>query len=108
MQFLAWLISLPIVAEAGDVLWSGLFNESAAVADFDKCKSKLSLWKIYPNFPGSWSNQIGDWQWYIHGTADTDTYLGLSADYKNPADSRDAQGIRITIVGLQSAQMPTT
>lgn len=48
---------------------------------------------------GSWSNQVGAWQWYIHGKASTDKYLGLSPDHKNPADTSDAQGIRITIVG---------
>lgn len=44
MRTFTWLISLPMVAEAGEILWSGLFNESATVADFDKCKlvSELS------------------------------------------------------------------
>ncbi|KAJ5306990.1 hypothetical protein N7508_006005 [Penicillium antarcticum] len=84
MKSFAWLISLPMVAEAGEVLWSGLFNASATVADFDK-------W--------SWSNQVGAWQWYIHGTASTDEYLGLSPDHKSPADTSEAQGIRITIDG---------
>ncbi|KAJ5238177.1 CAZyme family GH131 [Penicillium chrysogenum] len=84
MRSLAWLLSLPIAAEAGEVLWSGFFNASATVADFDK-------W--------SWSNQVGDWQWYIHGSASTETYLGLSPDNKNPADTSDEQGIRITIDG---------
>ncbi|QQK47469.1 carbohydrate-binding module family 1 protein [Penicillium digitatum] len=84
MRSLAWLVSLPMVADAGEVLWSGFFNASATVADFDK-------W--------SWSNQVGDWQWYIHGSAGTDKYLGLSPDHKNPADSTDEQGIRITIDG---------
>lgn len=83
MCFIAWLVALSGVAEAGEVLWSGLFNASATVAE-----SK-----------GSWSNQVGAWQWYIHGTASTDQYLGLSPDHKNPADTSDEQGIRITIVG---------
>jgi hypothetical protein len=47
---------------------------------------------------GSWSNQVGAWQWYIHGPGSTENYLGLSPEYKNPADTSDAQGIRITIV----------
>ncbi|OJJ45230.1 hypothetical protein ASPZODRAFT_99088 [Penicilliopsis zonata CBS 506.65] len=68
---------------AGSVLWSGIFNSTATVEDFD-------LW--------SWSNEIEPWQWYIHGTGNTSEYLGLSADYKNPAAS-DAQGLRITIDG---------
>ncbi|KAJ5953034.1 uncharacterized protein N7479_011447 [Penicillium vulpinum] len=84
MRSLAWLLSLPIATKAGEVLWSGLFDASATVADFDE-------W--------SWSNQIGAWQWYIHGPASTEEYLGLSPDHKNPADSSDSQGIRITIDG---------
>jgi hypothetical protein len=39
MRSLAWLVSLPIVAEAGKVRWSGLFDASASVADFDECKA---------------------------------------------------------------------
>jgi hypothetical protein len=38
MRTFAWLVSLPLVAEAGEVLWSGFFNETAAVADFDNCE----------------------------------------------------------------------
>jgi hypothetical protein len=38
MKSFAWLISLPMVAEAGEVLWSGLFDAAATVADIDKCK----------------------------------------------------------------------
>jgi hypothetical protein len=49
--------------------------------------------------PGSWSNQIQPWQWYIHGSGSTSEYLGLSASYKNPADTSDALGLRTTIVG---------
>ncbi|KAJ5189999.1 hypothetical protein N7472_009013 [Penicillium cf. griseofulvum] len=84
MRSLAWLVSLPIVAEAGEVLWSGLFDASASVADFDE-------W--------SWSNQVGAWQWYIHGSGATEKYLGLSPDNKNPAATSEEQGIRITIDG---------
>ncbi|KAJ5817385.1 hypothetical protein N7447_009618 [Penicillium robsamsonii] len=84
MRSLSWLVSLPMVAEAGEVLWSGLFDASATVADFDE-------W--------SWSNQVGAWQWYIHGSAPTEEYLGLSPDHKNPAGTSDEQGIRITIDG---------
>lgn len=37
-QYLNWLlILLPIAAECGDVLWSGIFNVSATVDDFDLC-----------------------------------------------------------------------
>ncbi|OXV07050.1 hypothetical protein Egran_05184 [Elaphomyces granulatus] len=71
-------------ALAGEVLWSGIFNSSFTVADFDK-------W--------SWSNKIEPWQWYIHGNASTSRYLEVSPHFKNPADASDAQGIKITIDG---------
>lgn len=58
---------------------------------------------------GSWSSEIGDWQWYIHGSEPTADYLALSSSYKNPADTTDAQGIKITIVssyiGIQSRRL---
>jgi hypothetical protein len=47
---------------------------------------------------GSFSNEIEPWQWYIHGNASTSRYLEVSSDFKNPADTTDAQGIKITIV----------
>ncbi|RHZ63546.1 hypothetical protein CDV55_103486 [Aspergillus turcosus] len=78
------LLVFPASSLAGTVLWSGIFNSSATVEDFDD-------W--------SWSNQIEPWQWYIHGSGKTTEYLGLSPDYKNPADTSDAQGLRITIDG---------
>ncbi|KIJ48066.1 carbohydrate-binding module family 1 protein [Sphaerobolus stellatus SS14] len=73
-----------VSARAGSVLWSGFFNSSSSVADFDK-------W--------SWSNQIQPWQWYIHGSAATSEYIGMSSSFKNPADTTDAQGIKLTIDG---------
>ena len=30
-------LSLSTAAECGEILWSGIFNESATVDDFDKC-----------------------------------------------------------------------
>ncbi|KKK17678.1 hypothetical protein P175DRAFT_0460212 [Aspergillus ochraceoroseus IBT 24754] len=77
------LFSLPL-ASAGTVLWSGLFNETFTVDDFDD-------W--------SWSNQIEPYQWYIHGSNTTSHYLGLSPDFKNPNSTleHETQGIRITI-----------
>ncbi|PWY73118.1 hypothetical protein BO94DRAFT_578329 [Aspergillus sclerotioniger CBS 115572] len=77
------LLAFPASTLAGSVLWSGIFNSSATVTDFDD-------W--------SWSNQIEPWQWYIHGSDNTSEYLGLSSSYKNPAAS-DAQGLRTTIDG---------
>ncbi|KAF7133804.1 hypothetical protein CNMCM5793_005216 [Aspergillus hiratsukae] len=84
MRSFVSLLAFPVSSLAGTVLWSGIFNSSATVEDFDE-------W--------SWSNQIEPWQWYIHGSGKTTEYLGLSPDYKNPADTSDAQGLRITIDG---------
>ncbi|KAJ5753571.1 uncharacterized protein N7511_007724 [Penicillium nucicola] len=74
---------LPTSALAGSVLWNGIFNTSDTVADLDR-------W--------SWSNQIGAYQWYIHGSGETTEYLGLSTDFKNPA-ATDAKGLRTSIDG---------
>ncbi|KAF8510881.1 hypothetical protein BU17DRAFT_77622 [Hysterangium stoloniferum] len=71
-------------ATAGTVLWDGFFNASSKISDFD-------AW--------SFSNKTGKWQWYIHGSEPTATYLNLSFCYKNPADTTSAQGIRTTIDG---------
>ncbi|KAL4806296.1 hypothetical protein BDV18DRAFT_160364 [Aspergillus unguis] len=71
------------VASAGNVLWSGLFNESYTVADFDK-------W--------SWSNPVPPYQWYIHGSGSTSSYLALDASYKNPKSTlEEAKGLRTTL-----------
>ncbi|KZS92183.1 hypothetical protein SISNIDRAFT_413319 [Sistotremastrum niveocremeum HHB9708] len=81
---LAFLSLLAASARAGTVIWNGFFNSSFVVADFDK-------W--------SFSNEIQPWQWYIHGPGATSEYLAVDPSYKNPADTTDAQGIKITIDG---------
>ncbi|KAB8217581.1 hypothetical protein BDV33DRAFT_232744 [Aspergillus novoparasiticus] len=83
MQSLITLLALPASTLAGSVLWSGISDSSLTVDDIDK-------W--------SWSNQVGAWQWYIHGSGKTSEYLGVSPEFKNPA-AADAQGLRITIDG---------
>ncbi|GAB1200508.1 hypothetical protein APSETT444_009881 [Aspergillus pseudonomiae] len=83
MQSLITLLALPASTLAGSVLWSGIPDSSLTVDDIDK-------W--------SWSNQVGAWQWYIHGSGKTSQYLGVSSEFKNPA-AADAQGLRITIDG---------
>ncbi|KAB8255144.1 hypothetical protein BDV32DRAFT_156447 [Aspergillus pseudonomiae] len=83
MQSLITLLALPASTLAGPVLWSGIPDSSLTVDDIDK-------W--------SWSNQVGAWQWYIHGSGKTSQYLGVSSEFKNPA-AADAQGLRITIDG---------
>ncbi|OMP85085.1 hypothetical protein BK809_0000839 [Diplodia seriata] len=69
-------------AAAGTVLWDGRFNEFNSSAD-------LNNW--------SWANQVGPYQYYIHGSGDVTDYVNLSPSYKNPADTASAQGVRITI-----------
>ncbi|KAG8843180.1 hypothetical protein FRB96_004250 [Tulasnella sp. 330] len=84
MKYSLVFASLCLSSAQATVLWSGLFNSSFTVADFD-------LW--------SWSNEIAPYQWYIHGPGATSEYLAVSPSYKNPADTSDAQGIKITIDG---------
>ncbi|CAK5284160.1 unnamed protein product [Mycena citricolor] len=69
-------------ARAGTTLWSGNFNAYPTAAAFDK-------W--------SWSNQVGEYQWYIHGTQNTSHYLALDPSFKNPADTSETNGLRMTI-----------
>lgn len=46
---------------------------------------------------GSWANQVGPYQYYIHGSGDVTKYVNLSPSYKNSADSGSKQGVKITI-----------
>ncbi|KAH8825374.1 hypothetical protein DL96DRAFT_1670497 [Flagelloscypha sp. PMI_526] len=72
---------------AGTVLWDGNFNNYSVPTDFDK-------W--------SWANQTGQYQWYIHGTAATSNYLLPGTTYKNPADTKDLRGIKLSIDNTSS------
>ncbi|KAJ4346947.1 uncharacterized protein N0V89_010880 [Didymosphaeria variabile] len=67
---------------AGTILWDGRFNEFTSSADLNK-------W--------SWANQVGPYQYYIHGSGDVTEYVNLSPSYKNPADAGSKQGAKITI-----------
>ncbi|KAI5868140.1 hypothetical protein GGS23DRAFT_13517 [Durotheca rogersii] len=64
------------------VLWDGRFNDLTTAADLNK-------W--------SWSNQVGPYQYYIHGSGAVDKYVNLSPEYKNPADTVSRQGARLTL-----------
>ncbi|KAF2455295.1 hypothetical protein BDY21DRAFT_289763 [Lineolata rhizophorae] len=64
------------------VLWDGRFNEFSSAED-------LNEW--------SWANQVGPYQYYIHGSGPVTDYVNLSPDYKNPADEASEQGAKITI-----------
>ena len=66
----------------GAVLWDGRFNEFTSSKD-------LNTW--------SWSNQVGPYQYYIHGSGSVDKYVNLASSYKNPADAGSKQGVKITI-----------
>lgn len=77
---IAFLFALGV--RAGTTVWSGSFNAYSTAADFDK-------W--------SWSNQVGEYQWYIHGSQPTSHYLALDPSYKNPADTAETHGLKVTI-----------
>ncbi|CAJ2505116.1 Uu.00g125100.m01.CDS01 [Anthostomella pinea] len=64
------------------VLWDGRFNDMTTSVDLDN-------W--------SWANQVGEYQWYIHGDGVTTDYVNLSPDYKNPADTGSEQGVKMTL-----------
>jgi hypothetical protein len=70
-------------AIAGTTVWTGSFDAYSTSADFDK-------W--------TWSNLVGEYQWYIHGSQPTSHYLNLASTYKNPASS-EKQGLKLTIDG---------
>lgn len=64
------------------VLWDGRFNELTSATD-------LNMW--------SWSDQVGPYQYYIHGSETVDKYIALSDAYRNPADSSSKQGAKFTL-----------
>lgn len=81
-SFATALLSLVAAASAGTVVWDGSFTPYASSSDFDK-------W--------SWSNQVGAYQWYIHGSGATSAYLNTDASYKNPAVTRETRGLKATV-----------
>jgi hypothetical protein len=70
------------LASAGTILWDGRANDLSSAADLNK-------W--------SWGNQVGPYQYYIHGSGPVSEYVALSPSYKNPADTGSNQGIKITL-----------
>ncbi|KAK6522404.1 hypothetical protein TWF281_002966 [Arthrobotrys megalospora] len=79
---LALVQALAGSALAGTVIWDGRFNEFSSSSD-------LNNW--------SWSNQVGPYQYYIHGSGSVTQYVNLSPSYKNPADTVSNQGAKISI-----------
>lgn len=63
-------------------VWDGRANRQTSSAF-------LSKW--------SWSNQVGPYQYYIHGSGAVSNYVNLDAAYKNPADAGSKRGFQITI-----------
>ncbi|TAQ86694.1 hypothetical protein B7494_g4988 [Chlorociboria aeruginascens] len=64
------------------ILWDGRFNTFNSSED-------LNNW--------SWSDEVGPYQYYIHGSEAVTSYVNLSPSYKNPADSGSTQGVKITL-----------
>lgn len=71
-----------VSVSAGTILWDGRFNDLTSSTDLDS-------W--------SFSNEVGPYQYYIHGSENVTSYLNLAADYKNPADTGSTQGAKITL-----------
>lgn len=63
---------------------------------------------------GSWADEVGEYQWvrtqgcvffflaykyiqYIHGTQPTSHYLATDSSYKNPADTSESLGLKLTV-----------
>jgi hypothetical protein len=71
-----------LTSKAGTILWDGRFNDMTSSADLEK-------W--------SFSNPVGAYQYYIHGSGAVDKYVNLDPSYKNPADTGSKQGVKVTI-----------
>ncbi|KFZ12286.1 hypothetical protein V502_07166 [Pseudogymnoascus sp. VKM F-4520 (FW-2644)] len=69
-------------ALAGTILWDGRMNDFTSSADLNK-------W--------SWSNQVGPYQYYIHGSGAVTEYVNLDSSYKNPADGGSTKGAKISL-----------
>ncbi|KFY22765.1 hypothetical protein V493_06340 [Pseudogymnoascus sp. VKM F-4281 (FW-2241)] len=69
-------------ALAGTILWDGRMNDLASSAD-------LAKW--------SWGNQVGPYQYYIHGSGAITEYINLDSTFKNPADGGSEQGAKISL-----------
>lgn len=69
-----------------EIIWDGRFTETSA--------AEIGKW--------SWENQVGAYQYYIHGSGATTDYVNISPDYVNPADKSSSDGARITVDGTSS------
>ncbi|CAN9366327.1 unnamed protein product [Alternaria alternata] len=76
------LMSALLSAASAEIIWDGRFNDMTS-------SSELSDW--------SFSNPVGSYQYYIHGSGPVTDYVNLDATFKNPADTASKQGVKITI-----------
>lgn len=76
------LTALISAVSAGTIIWDGRFNEMSSSSDLEK-------W--------SWANQVGNYQYYIHGSGAVSKYVNLGTSFKNSADTGSKQGAKITI-----------
>ncbi|KAK4498001.1 hypothetical protein PRZ48_010657 [Zasmidium cellare] len=83
----AALLALAGTAAAGSVLWDRRLNDYETSAFLDE-------W--------SWSNQVGPYQYYIHGSGTTSDYVVFGEGFKNPADTGSKQGIQLSIDSTSS------
>ncbi|KAK0705533.1 hypothetical protein B0H67DRAFT_637745 [Lasiosphaeris hirsuta] len=79
---LASTVAQALSASAGTILWDGRVNDLSSSTDLEK-------W--------SWGSQVGPYQYYIHGASPVASYINLSPNFKNPADTGSLQGIKITL-----------
>ncbi|KAJ0109276.1 hypothetical protein N8I77_007989 [Diaporthe amygdali] len=82
MQLTSFLLASLVSVSQAAVIWDGRFNDFTSASD-------LNNW--------SWSNQVGPYQYYIHGSETVDKYIELSPDYVNPADTSSKQGAKFTL-----------
>lgn len=50
----------------------------------------------------SWTNKVGPYQYYIHGSEPISSYIALSESYKNPADAGSLRGLQLSIDNTSS------
>ncbi|KAK1834485.1 glycoside hydrolase family 131 [Podospora conica] len=82
LSVLSGVVANALSVSAGTILWDGRFNDMTSATD-------LNNW--------SWGNQVGPYQYYIHGSSPVTNYVNLSPSYKNPADTGSKQGAKITL-----------
>lgn len=66
---------------AGTTEWSGSFD--------DMTTATLEDW--------SWSNEVGEYQWYIYGTGNTSDYVAFDSAYANPDDGSVTKGAKVSL-----------